>query len=141
MKYDAFIGSVARRAGMPQEQAVALTHACLQTLAERITGGEAWDLAAELPKELRERMRTSRGPAESFDLDEFHRRVAERSGMAAAAVQQAAPAVLAALREAVSAGEFQDVVAQLPRDFSRLVEPSAAYRAGTASPGRVSRRR
>ena len=122
MKYDAFIGAVARRAGIPEEKAVALTHACLQTLAERITGGEARDLAAELPKELREQVRKSRA-AESFNLDEFHRRVGDRSGMDAATVRNASPAVLATLREAVSTGEFKDMASQLSRDFRQLIEP------------------
>jgi uncharacterized protein (DUF2267 family) len=126
VNYDAFIEAVARRAGMPADQAVALTHACLQTLAERITGGEARDLASELPKELGEQLRKSRDFAESFNLEEFVRRVGVRAGMDAVAVKKASPAVLTTLREAVTTGEFKDMVSQLPKDFWELIEPSAA---------------
>ena len=51
MDYDNFIAKVAERAGTPRGEAEALARATLQTLAERITGGEAQDLAAQLPKQ------------------------------------------------------------------------------------------
>ena len=49
MKFEEFIGSVAERAGVSSEEAEPLARAVLRTLAERITGGEARDLAAQLP--------------------------------------------------------------------------------------------
>jgi uncharacterized protein (DUF2267 family) len=47
--YQTFIDTEAQRAGLPKDQADLLARATLQTLADRITGGEAKDLAAQLP--------------------------------------------------------------------------------------------
>jgi uncharacterized protein (DUF2267 family) len=65
-----FEKAVSARAGMPRHKARVLIQATLQTLAERLTGGEADDLAAQLPKQMKEWLAKT-GPAESFGLDEF----------------------------------------------------------------------
>jgi uncharacterized protein (DUF2267 family) len=54
MDHQTFESKVAERAGVPPDQAQALIRATLQTLAERITGGEVHDLAAQLPKQMKE---------------------------------------------------------------------------------------
>ena len=78
MDHQMFESKVAERAGVPPDQAQALIRATLQTLAERITGGEAHDLAAQLPKQMKEWLEKDPGaPAESFGLEEFIRRVSE----------------------------------------------------------------
>ena len=51
--------------------------ATLSVLGERLKGGEAKDLAAQLPAELAEALPTD-GPGERFDVMEFVRRVAAR---------------------------------------------------------------
>jgi uncharacterized membrane protein len=77
MDHQTFESKVAERAGVPPDQAQALIRATLQTLAERITGGEAHDLAAQLPKQMKEWLEKDPGaPAESFGLEEFIRRSA-----------------------------------------------------------------
>jgi uncharacterized protein (DUF2267 family) len=123
---DAFIEAVARQAEVPYDQAEVLTHATLETLAERVTGGEARDLASELPKALRQDLRKARDTAESFDRGEFVRRVGVRAGTDAATAGSGASAVLTTLREGVSTGEFKDLVSQLPKDVRELIAPSAA---------------
>jgi uncharacterized protein (DUF2267 family) len=121
MDYDNFIAKVAERAGTPRGEAEALARATLQTLAERITGGEAQDLAAQLPKPLQEAIpRRPPGTAEAFDLDEFERRVARRAGVPGDVVDRGIRAVFQTLSEAVTPGEFEDVLAQLPREFRPL---------------------
>ena len=53
MKYDEFIGQVRHRARLSSHaEAERATRATLETLAERLAGGEAHDLAAQLPPEL-----------------------------------------------------------------------------------------
>jgi uncharacterized protein (DUF2267 family) len=53
LKYDEFIGQVRHRAGLGSHaEAERATRATLETLAERLAGGEAHDLAAQLPPEL-----------------------------------------------------------------------------------------
>ncbi|MCW2996768.1 MAG: hypothetical protein JWN65_317 [Solirubrobacterales bacterium] len=121
MQYDEFITKVAERAGTRQKQAEALTRATLQTLGERVTGGEAQDLAAQLPQPLKAAVpQRPTGTAEPFDLNEFERRVAERAGVAEGEDEAGIRAVFQTLREAVSPGEFDDVLAQLPADVRSL---------------------
>ena len=47
-----FYRSVAQRAGLSRGEAADLTRATLETVADRVSGGEARDLAAELPEPL-----------------------------------------------------------------------------------------
>jgi uncharacterized protein (DUF2267 family) len=137
MKYNEFIESVRQRTRLPREAVEALTHATLQVLAERLSGGEAEDLQAQLPKELKEDLAVPKQkPAESFGAAEFTRRVAERAGIDEVAAQIGAAAVLATIGAAVTPGEFDDVLSQLGREFAALIgtaEPAAGNRAGTGS--------
>ncbi|HWM59183.1 MAG TPA: DUF2267 domain-containing protein, partial [Pseudonocardia sp.] len=52
MKFDEFVNEVADRAGVSRDEAESLVRATLRTLAERLSGGEAEDLRAQLPKQL-----------------------------------------------------------------------------------------
>jgi uncharacterized protein (DUF2267 family) len=127
MKYVQFIEKVSERANVSLGQAEALTQATLQTLAERITGGEAADLAAQLPAELRGFLAKNREHAEAFDLGEFVRRVSLRAGVDRELADRGVRAVFQTLHGAVSGGEFEDVMAQLPKEFRELV-PTATRR-------------
>jgi uncharacterized protein (DUF2267 family) len=95
--------------------------ATLETLNERISGGEARDLAAQLPQEIQPALRPKAEEAEGFLLEEFHRRVAEREGVDIETARIDASAVMRVLREAVTPGELDDVMAQLPEDFNALL--------------------
>jgi uncharacterized protein (DUF2267 family) len=122
MDYEEFIDKVAARAGIDdREKAAQLTHATLQTLAERITGGEARDLAEQLPRGLKGPLRKGEEPAESFDLREFERRVAERADLAKWQAPLGIRAVFETLHDAVSGGEWDDLVAQLPSEYRQVV--------------------
>jgi uncharacterized protein (DUF2267 family) len=127
MKHAQFIEKVAERANVSLGQAESLTQATLQTLAERISGGEARDLAAQLPKQLQPFLIKNEEDAERFGLDEFIRRVALRAGVERELADTGARAVMQTLHGAVSRGEFEDVMAQLPREFQELV-PMAVRR-------------
>lgn len=123
MDYLTFETKVSERSGLPPEQAAAVIRATLVTLAERITKGEANDLAAQLPKQLKEWLHKKSEPtAESFGLEEFLRRVAARAGLPGGQARQGARAVFSTLHEAVTGGEFRDVMSQLPNEFSGLLD-------------------
>ncbi|WFE66333.1 DUF2267 domain-containing protein [Micromonospora sp. WMMD714] len=126
MDYDTFVDQVARRTRTGPERAVALAHATLATLAERLTGGDVLDLATQLPAPLRLALRPGPGSeaAERFGAAEFVARVAGRGDLTEPAAREAVRAVLATVREAVSGGEFDDLVTRLPRDYRDLVEPA-----------------
>jgi uncharacterized protein (DUF2267 family) len=74
-----FLTTVAQHAQLSRAAAERATAATLTTLAERLSGGEARDLAARLPREIAPWLRAD-GRAEGFGADEFVRRVADREG-------------------------------------------------------------
>lgn len=118
MNYVEFIEKAGERARVAPDQAAVLVRATLLTLAERLTGGEARDLAAQLPKPLRDALDKRGETAEPFELDEFIRRVGERAGIADAdRARDVVRAVSDTLGEAVTAGELADVMAQLPKEL------------------------
>ena len=116
---------VGQRAEIDAAAARRATEATLETLAERISAGQARDLAGWLPRDLRppvERAVRAKGEEpEPFSLDEFVRRVAEREGAGPETAREHARAVLLTLRESVSHKEFADTLAQLPREYRALV--------------------
>ncbi|MEU0970020.1 DUF2267 domain-containing protein [Streptomyces sp. NPDC005917] len=120
MDYETFIDTVSRRSQVPRDKAETLSRATLETLAERLTRGEADDLASELPKPLKTALIAPTPEAEGFGLDEFVNRVSRRSGMSPNESREGVRAVLSTLRDAVSGGEFRHVLAQLPREFGEL---------------------
>ena len=125
MDYATFTRTTAERAGVTEETAERIEHATLRTLADRITGGESQDLAAQLPARLQDDLRPPREDAEAFGVDEFVRRVAERGDVAPEEARTGAAAVLTTVREAVTPGEFDDVLSQLPQEYRELVGPMA----------------
>jgi hypothetical protein len=79
MDHDAFVDAVMQAAGIDHDEAERAVRATLTALAERISAGEARDLAAQLPPELAPWLNVDKR-SERFDVDEFLRRVAVRSG-------------------------------------------------------------
>ena len=120
MSYDQFVNTVAQEARVGFDEAERAIRATLETLAERIAAGEARDLAAELPPEVAPWLATTTD-AEGFDVDEFLRRVAERTGTDVGTARRYASAVFDALGRAVSDDEYDDMVAELPRDYAPLL--------------------
>jgi uncharacterized protein (DUF2267 family) len=138
MRYATFMTTVEQAAGIPPEQAERAVDAVLRTLAERITAGEASDVAAFLPKEVRAPLLSAPSRAEAFPLTEFTRRVAEREGVEEQTAAEHIRAVFIALGQAVAPGELRDMVAQLPKDFDPLLEAAgvSARRAPQPPPRR-----
>jgi uncharacterized protein (DUF2267 family) len=115
------VDRLATLAEVDEDTARRAADAVLETLAERISGGQARDLEGWLPPELRppvERARAAKGEQPlPLSLDEFIERVAEREGVSRDDARRHARAVLATLREAIAQKEFADTIAQLPRDY------------------------
>ncbi|MEV0809065.1 DUF2267 domain-containing protein [Micromonospora sp. NPDC050200] len=122
-----FIGSVAKRAKTSSAQATALTRATLRTLAERIDGGEARDLATQLPEELQAYAFASSETSERFGLDVFVQRVSGRAEVDPALAEAGMRAVFDTLREAVPPGEYDDVISQLPAELGQVADPVAPF--------------
>ncbi|WP_434740214.1 DUF2267 domain-containing protein [Micromonospora sp. SH-82] len=128
MNYDTFVDQVTRRTRVSSEQAVELTRATLETLTERLTGGEVLDLATQLPRPLQVMLRPTPDTeaADRFGAAEFVARVSYRTGVDEGAARIAVQAVFTTLREAIPGGEFDEIVTRLPRDYRDLVEPALA---------------
>jgi uncharacterized protein (DUF2267 family) len=139
MPADEFWRRVGQRLGLDQapgedageDRARRVTEAVLETLAERIASGVVEDLVARLDPLLHPPLRrgiASSGPAaRRMPLAEFLRRVAGRES---ADVDEAGlvdvifahvRAVFATLAEAVDAGEWLDMIAGLPAEYSGLI--------------------
>lgn len=114
MKRDQFLTEVQERAEFDDEQtANDATEAVLRTLGERIVGGEADDLAAQLPQGIDEYVATDEG--EQFDFAEFTDRVDDRLD-ADASPKRASQAVASVVADAATTGELQDVVSEFPKN-------------------------
>jgi uncharacterized protein (DUF2267 family) len=111
---------VAEVAHLDREHAERAARAVLQTLAERLSAGEARQLAAQLPAPLAGWLHTTSAP-EPFRYDEFLRRVATRVGTDPATAARYARAVFWALGQTLSQDEIADLAAELPDDFAPVV--------------------
>ncbi|MFF1876385.1 DUF2267 domain-containing protein [Leifsonia sp. NPDC058230] len=121
MDYELFVVRVGQRADVGREDVEVLIRATLLTLSERISGREARDLAENLPEELRAPLADAEEIAESFQLDEFVRRVADRADGDLETAAACSRAVMITLRETVPRSDFDDVTAQLPKNFIDLM--------------------
>lgn len=130
MNYAEFLEAVAKRAGLPPTEAATVIRATLETLAERISGGQASDLATQLPEEFRGYLYKEDEFAERLDLAEFLHEVRARAGVDDQRAAEGARAVFAIVRDAVSAEEFEDLVSELPKDIRQLLHP-VGRRVGT----------
>jgi uncharacterized protein (DUF2267 family) len=128
MRYATLLTIVEQLTGLDRPEAERATEATLRTLAERITGGEARDIAAFLPREMRGWMVPTPEAAEPFDRREFIRRVAEREGVDSETAEEHVRAVFQMLGFAVAPGELRDMASQLPKDFEDLLEAAGVGR-------------
>jgi len=120
MTYEDFVGLVQHRAQLASiGEAVHAIHATLQTLGERLYGGEADDLASQLPREIGTYLQDAQ-LRENLSLREFYQRVALREELEYPDAVYHAKAVISVLLDAVSPGEIADMRAQLPAEFNDI---------------------
>lgn len=120
MRYDEFLAKV-REHGEYADQAEAerAARAVLGLLGQRLVDGERKDLAAQLPGELQSAVLTA-DPTEAFGVEEFLRRLAQQLSATEQTAQWDASAVLTTLAEAVSGGELNQILTQLPAGYAPL---------------------
>ncbi|TDE15994.1 DUF2267 domain-containing protein [Jiangella asiatica] len=128
MQHDEFIGQVQHRAKLSSRgDAERATRATLETLGERVPGGLATNLAAQLPPEIGEHLRRTLDfgiedtPGERFDATEFVARVAERSATDEPIAAYLARVVFEVANDATEGAVAQKVADTLPDDIRRLV--------------------
>jgi uncharacterized protein (DUF2267 family) len=118
--YADFIGTIGRRTSLAGPEAERAARATLATLAERISPGEARELAERLPVELRPDLERDvrRLP---LSAEDFVWRVHEREEVPAPEAERHVRAVFAALRETVDHPEIADLASEMPADLVALL--------------------
>lgn len=130
MTHDEFVGQVQARAHLPSGGAAeAAIRATLETLAERLEGGAAGNLAAQLPAEIGRHL-TGDATFQRLSIDEFFRRVHQREGEGIDLPDSVfhARVVIEVLEEAVSKGAVDKIRVQLPAEFAPLFEAGSQGR-------------
>jgi uncharacterized protein (DUF2267 family) len=125
MTMEEFLRCVQEKVGrIDREEATQATAAVFHALRDRITPVEADQLAAQLPRQLKAIWEAGEAPDRKpaqIRRDAFYRRVQAEAGVATRReAQERVFGVFAALKEAVSPGEADDVLAQLPRDLKEV---------------------
>lgn len=122
MDHEGFVREVQQRAGLDSYgEAENAVRAVLQTLAERLAGGEVEDLASQLPQSVAGYLQHERvGYGEAYSLDEFYYRVAERGNASIETATSHVRAVFAVIEESVTSKEASDIRAQLPNEYESL---------------------
>ncbi|MCU0571272.1 MAG: DUF2267 domain-containing protein [Oculatellaceae cyanobacterium Prado106] len=126
MKYDEFIKKVQDVGQIESKQAAEQAiRAVFETIAERILGDEASDLAAQLPADLGQYLQGHEGEnGDHFPLREFYQRVSKKASLEPSAAAFQTRAVFIVLGEAVTPGEWDDVKVNFSDDYTELFETS-----------------
>lgn len=128
MTYDEFIREVQQRAGIPSRESVdEAAFTVLQLLADRLTGDEADDLLAQLPQQFKDAIVVT-PEAKRWTANEFVDRVAAELDITPDRAREVVRAVFETLRDAITPGEFHDVLVQLPSGYVELLLPEPARR-------------
>lgn len=100
------------------------TAAVLHALRDRLTMDEADQLFAQLPEELKDIWAAGEAAEREpikMDREEFSERVMREAGLRSQQdTRWMILAVFAAIKEQISPGEAEDVMAQLPKDLKEL---------------------
>lgn len=119
MQQQEFVSAVKESLDLPDNRsAERAVRATLTVLGQRLEGGEAKDLASQLPAGLKEAL-PDEGAGERFDVDTFYQRIADQEGdgVTVAQARQHARAIAKGLETALTDGEWQNFTSQLPNDF------------------------
>lgn len=128
MQEDEFLDAVQRRTGLEsRDQAYTVTSAVLGVFGQRITEGEAEDIASQLPAHLDDVLLSKTAEAEEFSPDEFVEqvgaRIATQSDITTPTIEIYIRGVMTVLGEAVSGSELDAAREQFPSEFDSLFEP------------------
>lgn len=128
MQFEDFIRGVQEQAGLDdREDAITITRAVLETLGERLDRKTRNGIEAQLPNELKEFLlaRHENANADRYDLAAFYSRVAARADLKYQKATERTRQVISVLRQALSAGEMQDLMESLSGDYTELFNKEA----------------
>jgi uncharacterized protein (DUF2267 family) len=121
MEYERFLEHVEERSGIDdRDEAARTAQVVLQALVDRLTGKEARDMLSQLPYQLKVAVTVTEAPS-GWSPDEFAAWVAEKLGVPEEEARKRIRAVFSTLHEALSVGEFRDVLEQLDPAYADLL--------------------
>ncbi|MFH5822746.1 DUF2267 domain-containing protein [Georgenia sp. AZ-5] len=121
MRQDEFLAKVRERGEYADNaEAERVTRAVLGMLGERLTGAEADDLAAQLPGDLGDALRTAPQEGGTFGPDDFVARLASAVDATRETALWDASAVLTTVAEAISGGQLNQLLSQLQSGYAEL---------------------
>jgi uncharacterized protein (DUF2267 family) len=121
VKYDEMVKAVKERAGLAdREDAERTLWVVVQALSDRLIGGEADDLLAQLPEPLKSEIVVA-DEADPMDPEEFVQRTARELELPEDEARERVRAVFGTLHQAVTEGEWEEVVGQLDKKYAELI--------------------
>jgi uncharacterized protein (DUF2267 family) len=103
-----------------QAEAEQVSQAVLGILGGRLGGGEAKDIASQLPEGLQSALLDADPAGQAFGVEEFLLRVGAALDTSAETAKWDASAVLTTLAEAVTGGQLNQVLTQLQPGYAVL---------------------
>jgi uncharacterized protein (DUF2267 family) len=113
------VARLRNEAGLERDEAERTLLFVLQSLVDRLTGEEADDLVSQLPAELKMAI-TITPEAEEMSSTQFVSLVAGELNVDEDEARNRINAVFHVLKEAVTPGEYHDVLVQLPSGIAEL---------------------
>lgn len=121
MKDHELVARVGTRAQFASAQdAQQAVHDVLDLLGRRLGGHEPGELAAQLPATTAVALAEHDGPAEHFGVEEFLERTARTRGVDPDHAREQATAILTTVGEAITGGQLNQVLTQLPAGYAAL---------------------
>jgi len=123
MQFDDFINRVQEQAKLTtREEAITITKAVLETLGERLDRKVRNGVVAQLPDELKDFLLARSENTDRYGLAEFYNRVGARADLKYQDASTRTGQVVLVLRQAISEGEIQDILEDLPSEYESLFE-------------------
>ena len=121
MKEHEFLAKVRERGSYAdQAEAENVSRVVLGVLGERLAGGESAHVAAQLPERLKDALGRGDDAGATFGVEEFVSRVAAALDTSPETAKWDASAVLTTVAEAVTGGQLNQVLSQLPSGYAEL---------------------
>lgn len=121
MQYQEFISEVKQKTNIQSDaMAEKAVRATLQTLSERLEGGEPNHIASQLPEEMKSFMKIKKNEIEKFNVEDFFKKVSERENTTLGEAKNHSQAVVSVLCNAITEGEVKYMMDQLPGEFESL---------------------
>ncbi len=121
MQFDDFINQTQEQTRLgTREETIAITKAVLETLGERLDRKVRNGVVAQLPDELKDFLLARSDNTDRYELSEFYNRVGARADLNYQDAVRRTRQVFSVLRQAIAAGEVQDILESLPSEYEEL---------------------